>query len=37
MNRKDQLLRSAFYETMRNSAKIQNYFAQRILESAGKN
>ena len=36
MNRKDQLLRSAFYEVMRNNAKIQNYLAQRILESTGK-
>src|SRR6185436_4096589 len=36
MNRKDQLLRSAFYEVMRNNAKIQNYLAQRIVESTGK-
>lgn len=35
MNRKDQLLKSAFYESMRNNAKISNYFAQRILESTG--
>src|SRR5262245_25173626 len=33
LNRKDQLLRSAFYEVMRNNAKIKNYMAQRIVES----
>jgi peptidyl-prolyl cis-trans isomerase SurA len=32
MNRKDQLLRSAFYEVMRNNAVIKNYMAQRILD-----
>src|SRR4029434_895314 len=36
LNRKDQLLRSAFYEVMRNNAKIRNYLAQRIVDSAGK-
>jgi peptidyl-prolyl cis-trans isomerase SurA len=36
MNRKDQLLRAAFYEVMRNGAKIENYMAQRVLDSIGK-
>jgi peptidyl-prolyl cis-trans isomerase SurA len=35
-NRKDQLLRSAYYEVARNSAKIQNYLAQNVLDNAGK-
>jgi peptidyl-prolyl cis-trans isomerase SurA len=36
LNSKDQLLRTAYYETARNSAKIQNYMARGILENAGK-
>ena len=32
MNRKDQLLKTAYYETARNEAKVQNYFAQSIAE-----
>ena len=35
MNRKDQLLRAAFYEVMRNGAKIENYLAKSVIESAG--
>jgi len=35
MNRKDQLLKSAFYEVMRNNAKIQNYLARQVVESTG--
>jgi len=35
-NRKDSLYKNAFSESVRNSAKINNYFAQRVLESAGK-
>jgi len=35
-NRKDQLLKSAFSESARNQARITNYYAQRILENAGK-
>ena len=34
LNRKDQLLRAAFYETARNQAKVENYFAASIV--AGK-
>ncbi len=36
MNRKDQLLTAAYYEVARNSAKIENYLARNIFESAGK-
>jgi len=35
-NRKDTLYKNAFSENARNSAKINNYFAQRVLETAGK-
>jgi peptidyl-prolyl cis-trans isomerase SurA len=35
-NRKEEMLRAAFSETARNNAKITNYLAQRLLESAGK-
>ncbi len=35
-NRKDSLYKNAFSESARNNAKINNYFAQRVLESAGK-
>jgi peptidyl-prolyl cis-trans isomerase SurA len=31
MNRKDQLLRSAYYEVARNTSKIQNYFAESVI------
>jgi peptidyl-prolyl cis-trans isomerase SurA len=33
-NRRDQLLRGAFYERARNEADVENYYAQRILERA---
>jgi peptidyl-prolyl cis-trans isomerase SurA len=36
MNRKDQLLKSAYYEVARNNAKIQNYMAQSIIDGAKK-
>ena len=36
LNAKDQLLKTAYYETARNSAKIENYLARSILDSAGK-
>jgi peptidyl-prolyl cis-trans isomerase SurA len=36
MNRKDQLLKSAYYEVARNGSKIENYLAQRIVENAKK-
>lgn len=36
LNRKDQLLRSAYYEIARNDAKIVNYLARTVMETAGK-
>jgi peptidyl-prolyl cis-trans isomerase SurA len=33
MNRKDQLLRTAYYEVARNEAKVNNYFAQSIAQN----
>ena len=36
MNRKDNLLKAAYYENARDNAKIQNYLAQSISENAGK-
>ena len=35
INRKDQLLKTAYYETARNDAKVVNYLAQSIAESGG--
>ena len=35
-NRKDQLLRAAYYEVQRNSAKIENYLARSITDNAAK-
>src|SRR5215471_2707925 len=36
INSKDQLLRAAYYETARNSAKIENYLARNVVDNAGK-
>src|SRR5579883_1903704 len=36
LNRKDQLLKSAYYEVQRNNAKIRNYLAQSIVQGASK-
>jgi peptidyl-prolyl cis-trans isomerase SurA len=36
LNRKDQLLKTAYYEVARNDAKVVNYLARRVVESAGK-
>lgn len=36
LNRKDQLLRAAYYEVARNGAKVENYYAQTIVENRGK-
>lgn len=36
LNAKDQLLKTAYYETARNGAKIENFLARSISESAGK-
>ena len=35
LNRKDQLLRAAYYEVARNSAKIENYLAQQHRRESG--
>jgi len=35
MNRKDQLLKTAYYEVARNEAKVVNYFAQSVAENIG--
>jgi peptidyl-prolyl cis-trans isomerase SurA len=34
-NRRDQLLRAAFFETIRNQAEVENFLARRILDEAG--
>ena len=34
-NRRDQLLKAAYYEAARNEAKVVNYLARRIAENAG--
>lgn len=36
LNRKDQLLKNAYYEIARNEAKVVNYLARSIVEGAGK-
>ena len=36
LNRKDQLLQAAYYETQRNSAKVQNYLASSIVGNTAK-
>jgi peptidyl-prolyl cis-trans isomerase SurA len=36
LNRKDQLLKAAYYETARNATKVENYLARSIIENAGK-
>ena len=36
LNRRDQLLRAAYYEVARNEAKVQNFFAAKITDSSGK-
>ena len=36
INRKDQLLKAAYYEVARNESKIQNYFAERVMSDRGK-
>lgn len=36
LNRKDSLLRAAYYEVARNTAKVENYLAQSIVNNAGK-
>jgi peptidyl-prolyl cis-trans isomerase SurA len=36
VNRKDQLLRAAYYEIARNDAKVVNYLAESIMQSKDK-
>jgi peptidyl-prolyl cis-trans isomerase SurA len=36
LNRKDQLLKAAYYEVARNEAKVVNYLARSVVENAGK-
>jgi peptidyl-prolyl cis-trans isomerase SurA len=36
LNRKDQLLKAAYYETARNEAQVANYLARSIIDNAGK-
>ncbi|HYP05173.1 MAG TPA: peptidylprolyl isomerase [Bryobacteraceae bacterium] len=36
LNRKDQLLKSAYYEVARNEAKVVNYFALKVTQNSGK-
>jgi peptidyl-prolyl cis-trans isomerase SurA len=34
-DRREQLLKAAYYEVMRDQAKVENYYAQQVLESTG--
>ena len=34
-DRREQLLKAAYYEILRNSAKVENYYAKRVLDSNG--
>ncbi len=34
-DRREQLLKAAYYEVLRDSAKVQNYYAQKVLDSNG--
>ena len=36
INRKDQLLKAAYYEMARNEAKVVNYFANRVIGNRDK-
>jgi peptidyl-prolyl cis-trans isomerase SurA len=36
LNRKDQLLKAAYYDELRNQATVTNYLSMKILEAAGK-
>lgn len=36
MTRKDQLLKQAYYEAARNEAKVENYFARRVVDTMSK-
>jgi peptidyl-prolyl cis-trans isomerase SurA len=34
-DRREQLLKAAYYEILRNSAKVENYYAKKVLDSNG--
>jgi peptidyl-prolyl cis-trans isomerase SurA len=34
-DRREQLLKAAYYEVMRDQAKVENYYAQQVLETTG--
>ena len=34
-DRREQVLKAAYYEVLRDSAKVENYYAQRVLDSSG--
>ena len=34
-DRREQLLKSAYYEVLRNSAKVENYYARKVLDRNG--
>ena len=34
-DRREQLLKAAYYEVMRDQAKVQNYYAERVLAATG--
>ena len=36
LNRKDQLLKAAYYEVARNGAKVVNYLAESVVSKGGK-
>ena len=36
LNRKDQLLRAAYYEVVRNEAKVVNFYAMKVTQNNGK-
>jgi len=34
-NRREQLLKAAYYDVLRDSAKVANYYAQQVIDSNG--
>jgi len=34
-DRREQLLKAAYYEVLRDQAKVENYYAQKVLDSNG--
>jgi len=34
-NRREQLIKGAYYEVLRDQAKVENYYAEQILKQAG--